>query len=72
MEIRLEISQKIIDDAYVDRWVWRIINENRDILDHGEEANLVECYEPARASLKKHQKKHEKNSLKDISSVGGL
>jgi hypothetical protein len=68
MEIRLEISQKIIDDHYVDSWVWRVIDENKNVFAKGEEKTLVECYEPGRKALKKFQSKYEKNSLKENSS----
>lgn len=68
MELRLEISQKIIDDMYVNEWVWRIIDDAKNVLAKGEAKTLVECYEPAKKALKKYQSKYEKNSLKENSS----
>ena len=68
MEIKLEISQKIVDDNYVNSWTWRILDENKNVLAKGEASTLIECYEPGRKALKKFQLKYEKNSLKDNSS----
>jgi hypothetical protein len=68
MEIKLEISQKIVDDNYVNSWTWRILDENKNVFAKGEANTLVECYEPGRKALKKFQSRYEKNSLKDNSS----
>lgn len=72
MELKLEISQKIIDDVYVDKWIWKVIDESKNVLAKGEENSLLSCIDPGRTALKKYQRKHEKNSLNDMPSEGGL
>jgi hypothetical protein len=60
MEIKLVISQKIVDDNYIDAWAWQVIqvlDENKNILAKGEEKTLFDCYEPGRKALKKYQNK---------------
>jgi len=71
MEIKLEVSQKIVNDNYVDAWTWKVIDEARNVLAKGEGKTLIDCMEPGRNALKKYQRKFEKNSLKDMPSDEG-
>jgi len=53
----LVIQQKVIDDAYVNKWVWHIIDEERKIHIKGEEKTLKECHEKGLVHLHKLNKK---------------
>lgn len=53
MELKLEVSQKIENDNYVNMWVWRILDENKKEYASGEATTFMESYEIAKSKLKK-------------------
>lgn len=50
---KLVVQQKIIDDIYVDTWVWHIIVDDDVIKKTGEEKTFVEAYAEAKQQLAK-------------------
>lgn len=50
---KLVVQQKIIDDTYVDLWVWQIIIDDTVVKKSGESKTLKEAYETAKEQLAK-------------------
>ena len=48
----MEVTQKVVDDYYVNSYCWRVIDEDGKVYAKGEGKTIAECLEAGRKHLK--------------------
>lgn len=59
MERKIVVQQKIVDDHYVDVFVWEVVDDSGVVYARGEGKKMLDCMEEGRKHL------HRKRPIKD-------
>ena len=69
-ERKIVVMQKIVDDYYVNTYVWEVVDENGNCYGKGEGDSIDKCLETGRKYLKNkkiHKNSHSENDNEDES-----
>jgi hypothetical protein len=69
-ERKIVVMQKIVDDYYVNTYVWEVVDENGNCYGKGEGKSIDQCLETGRKYLKRkkiYKENHSENESDDDS-----